>query len=123
MATDQSLTFMPVRLNTLNSNIPISFNLYIQLPHKYLLYVKDGDNVEESRIKGLKKKKVRKLFISDEDEEKYQSFLDKCLSGTLDDETISTEEKAQVVVNVAGEGAENVFEKPTEEKSNMNLLR
>ena len=59
-------------------------------------------------------KKVRKLFISDADEENYQEFLDRCLSGTLNDESISVDEKAQVVVNIADEGAEKVFEKPTD---------
>ena len=111
------MNYVPVRISTLKSHLPLKFNVYVKLPSKYLLYVKNGDEIEKDRIQNLKKKKVRKLFITESDEQNYQEFLDECLSQTMTDENVSMEEKTQVVIGVSETAAQDVYEDPQSAKA------
>ena len=95
------MKYVPVRLTTLKSQIPFTFDVYVKLPHKYLLYVRKGDDIESESKKRLKKKKVKKLYIEDADEEAYQTYLDKCLESYMEDPNATTEDKASFGAGVA----------------------
>lgn len=109
--------YLPVRLKTLKSDIDLGFELYIQLPHKMVLYAKNDSVLEQSRMDALKDKKVRKLFIKDSDEKSYQNFIDRSLSEVMDNADSSTEEKADMIGNISENSAEQIFDKPQERSS------
>ena len=109
--------YLPIRVSTLKSDIKLGFDVYIQLPHKLLLYARGLDDIEAHRIKYLKGKKVRKLFINDNEENKYQEYIDRCLSEAMQDSSISLEEKAGLVVGSGEATAERIFEDPHSKKS------
>lgn len=111
------MKYVPVRLTTLKSQIPFTFDVYVKLPHKYLLYVRKGDDIESESKKRLKKKKVKKLYIEDADEEAYQTYLDKCLESYMEDPNATTEDKASFGAGVAENASEDVYEKPQTEES------
>lgn len=106
------MNFLPVRVSTLVANVPFDFDIYIKLPHKYLLYVKDGDDIDADRLQSLKKKKVRKLFIEDANEQLYQGFLDRVLDAVANDPDASSKDKANVVVGSAETASEEIFTRP-----------
>jgi HD-GYP domain-containing protein (c-di-GMP phosphodiesterase class II) len=72
--------FYPIRLNTLRSNERVSFDVYLKLGAKYLHYTHCQDEMEGPRLKNLKSKGVRKLFIKAEDENTYLSYLEQGLN-------------------------------------------
>lgn len=109
--------YLPIRLSTLRSEIELGFNVYVQLPHKILLYARAIDDLENYRIGYLKKKKVRKLYINDSEEAKYQDYIDRCLNATINDESVSLEEKADLVVGAGEATAERIYEDPHSKKS------
>lgn len=76
--------YYPIRLNTLRSDEKVSFDVYLKLGVKYLHYTHSQDEMEGLRLKNLKSKGVRKLFIRSEDEDTYLKYLEVGLS-TLSD--------------------------------------
>ena len=109
--------FLPIRLSTLKSSIQLGFDVYVQLPHKTLLYARGEDDLEDHRLKSLKKKKVRKLYIHDDQESFYQQYIDRCLQETMNDDSISLEDKASMVVGAGEATAERILEDPHSKKS------
>lgn len=109
--------YLPIRLSTLKSEIKLGFNVYVQLPHKILLYARGNDDIEFHRIGYLKKKKVRKLYINDSEEFKYQDYIDRCLNAAMSDDSVSLEEKADLVVGASEATAERIYEDPHSKKS------
>jgi len=108
---------LPIRVSTLKSDIKLGFDIYVQLPHKTLLYARGQDDIESHRIGYLKNKKVRKLYIDDKDEQHYQDYIDKCLTAAMQDDSISLEDKADLVVGSGEATAERIYEDPHSKKS------
>lgn len=111
------MSYLPVRVSTLKSQVALGFDIYIKLPHKVLLYARGDDDVEQVRLDSLKKKKVRKLFINDDDEAKYQGYIDRCLAEAMNDDSVSVDEKAELVMGAGEAAAERIYEDPTSKKS------
>ena len=109
--------YLPVRLTTLKPDIELGFDLYVQLPHKMVRYVAAEFDIEIERIQNLKSKKVRKLFINDDEEPLYQQYIDRCLDTVMNDANASTEQKAEVVSDASEATAERIMTDPHSEKS------
>jgi HD-GYP domain-containing protein (c-di-GMP phosphodiesterase class II) len=109
--------YLPIRTSTLKKDQKLGFDLFIQLPHKLIHYIRSEDDIEESRLKNLKKKKVRKLYIQEDDEDKYQIFIDRCLETVMNDDSISIDEKSSIVVGASEATAERIMEDPNSKKS------
>jgi HD-GYP domain-containing protein (c-di-GMP phosphodiesterase class II) len=121
-----SNTFVPIQLSTLVGDVPLAFDVYIKVDERCLLYVRTGDDIETDRLKALKKKKVRKLFITGQDEPKYQGFLDSLLLST---EKLNSDQKAGLASGVAENASEVIYRDPksqqaytTAEKAANNLI-
>ncbi len=104
------MSYVPIRLSTLRAQYPYDFDIYINLKSRYVLYIKNGDDIQRDRLSKLKEKKVRQLFINGEDEVKYQAFLDNSLKEISCDKTVSNEEKADMVQGVASSAVEDLHE-------------
>ena len=70
------MTYIPIRIGTLRSDDPVNFDLYIKLGEKFLHYVRESDPLEGERIQKLKEKGVRKLYIDENAEQAYLTYLD-----------------------------------------------
>ena len=111
------MNYLPVRLSTLKPGVSLMFNVYVQLPHKFVLYSREGMDMEQESINRFKKKKVRKLFIEENDESKYQAYLDARLNQAVSDPNASLEEKTEAAVGTAQSASDQVYEKPGEHAS------
>lgn len=80
-------TFYPIRLNTLRYDETIPFDIYVKLASRYIHYSRTNDEMEGERLKNLKDKGVRKLFIKPEDETHYLKYLEKRLERLSDTST------------------------------------
>lgn len=108
---------LPVRVSTLKKDVRLGFSLYLQLPHKTIKYIHDEDSIEQEQIKNLKSKKVRKLYIDDADEPKYQDYMDRCLNEAMNDDSVSVEDKAGMVTDASEANAERIMTDPKSQKS------
>lgn len=109
--------FLPIRVKTLKSDVSLGFELFLKLPHKFILYFDAQDGIDDSRLIGLKDKNVRKLFIRDIDEPLYQNFIDKALNKVLNDKDADITQKAQLISSVSEDACEQIFEGPVSKKS------
>lgn len=106
------MNYLPVRLSTLKPKVPLNFDVYVQLPHKYVMYIRSGMDLEEESIRRFKKKKVKKLHIDEKDEPKYQEFLDSRLNNAINDPNAGLEEKAEAAAGSCANASDKVYEKP-----------
>ncbi len=112
------MEFVPVRLSTLVPDTEFGFDLYIKLSHKYLLYVYAADNLATDRYGSLKKKRLKRLFISSEDEEKYQTFLDRALDMAMSSSSdMKVEDRANVVTGAASDALTEMKKDPGSQKA------
>ncbi len=112
------MDFLPVRLSTLRANMDFSFDLYIKMPHKFLLYIREGDSLDGDRLANLKSKKVRKLFIPSNHEIKYQGFMDQILAAAMDSSSnMETVDRASIVVDTAANSVADFQKNPNSEKA------
>ncbi len=60
------------------------FDVFLQIGNRFVHYTHSSDPVEARRLKNLKSKGVRKLFIKNEDEPTYLRYLEKGLENLAD---------------------------------------
>ena len=86
--------YFPIRLNTLRSDEAVTFDVFIKIGNRYLHYTHQNDTLEAARIKNLKSKGLRKLFILENNEDLYLLYLESGLQG-LSNQAIAIDEKAE----------------------------
>lgn len=104
--------FFPVRLNTLRSNDLVSFDVYVKVGERYIHYIRLMDEMEGARLRSLKSKGVRKLFIRPEHEDAYLKYLEEGLNTLTDKKTDVAERssRANDTLVIAAENAEKTLE-------------
>jgi HD-GYP domain-containing protein (c-di-GMP phosphodiesterase class II) len=67
--------FIPIRVSTLRGDLPISFDVYVRVADKYILYCRQGESFEDKRLQRLKEKKIKQLYIASSSEGDYRRYL------------------------------------------------
>lgn len=116
MAVESShLQFIPVRLNTLRGGDTIRFDVFIRVGEKMIHYLRRAESFDQERLRSLKAKGVRKLFILTQAEPDYLRYLDEGIQ-SLGDGRVLLEERAAVandaLMNLSA-SAERSFESET----------
>lgn len=111
------MIFVPIRTSTLRSNTELSFELFIKIEDRYVLYIKNGDPISKERFDNLKTKKVRQLFIPADQENIYQDFLDNFLKEASQNVMMSSQDKADVVCSASAQTTEQIYKDPSSERS------
>lgn len=110
--------FSSVRTNTLRGGQALPFDIFVAIGEKYILFLRSGDAFEQERFTRLKEKKVKKVFIKVEDEEKYQKFLDSNLNEVLNTASqTSLESKSEIIAGRQAANVEAVMENPEDKKA------
>lgn len=101
------MKYIPVRLNTLRPDQPITFDLYLRIDGKFVHYIRHKDPMEKERIEKLNSKGLKKVFIQEADEKKYHEYLDQSLEDLKADE-MTAKDKALRVKDTLTTQAENI---------------
>lgn len=108
--------FVPIRVCTLRGDLKVDFDAFVQVAGKHILYIRKGDSFEGERLKRLKAKKLRKMFIRPEEEDSYRQYMTQSIEMAYDknsDKSIET--RSQVIQGVQQSAAEDVMENPESE--------
>jgi putative nucleotidyltransferase with HDIG domain len=106
-------SYVPVRVSTLRGDQKISFDLYIQIGTKHILFIRKGDSFEGTRLDRLKERKLRKMFILPDDEPHYRSYIEGNIMRAYDSKSgASIEDRTAVIQGLQQAAAESVFENP-----------
>ncbi|HLW56729.1 MAG TPA: HD domain-containing phosphohydrolase [Bacteriovoracaceae bacterium] len=101
--------FIPIRLSTLQPDIPLGFLLLLKVNNQYIKYILPEDPIDKPRYENLRSKKVKKVYIQSKDERLYQRFIDKCLNF---DENSDVQEMTRVVAGIAADSIESIYAEP-----------
>ncbi len=116
------MAYTPLRISTIKPEKLVNFDLYIFYRETYIKYLENGNSLSDSKYKKLKKQKIAKFFITEEDEGKYQLFLDQILQETLNSETATVDEKVSVIEGAA-ENAVETMQRDPESEASYNIAK
>ncbi len=107
------MMYTPVRISTIRPDGALSFDLYILFKDQYVKYTPKGEMIKNEVHSKLKKQKVAKFFITEEDEVNYQQFLDAVLLETIENPDIAIGEKINVVDDHASHNLTQAYKDPS----------
>lgn len=124
---NEATDYVPFRVSTLRGDQKIDFNAYLRINDKFILYVRRGDSFEGLRIKKLKEKKLKQMFLKPEEEHLYRQYLERNIDMAYDKNSgKSITNRAEIIQGSQQSTAEEVFENPVsavaynEAKANMD---
>lgn len=105
--------FAPIRVTNLRGDQPIEFNAYIKINDRYILYLRQGDSFEGSRLQRLREKKLKQMYIDLTEERKFQSYVSQNQALAFDPLSgKSLEMRCEIIQGIQQSSAEAFFEKP-----------
>ncbi|WP_347358837.1 HD domain-containing phosphohydrolase [Bdellovibrio sp.] len=107
------MDYVSIRVSTLRGDQKIDFNAYVKINDKMVLYLRRGDSFEGDRLKRLKDKKLRKMYILTDEENNYRSYLQRNIETAYDgtgNKDIQT--RADIIQGSQQSNTEEVFENP-----------
>lgn len=108
-----SKEFIPVRTSTLRGDQKINFDLYIHLRERHVLYIRNGDSFEGDRLTRLKEKKLKKMFILEQEEEQYRRYISTNLNMAYESNSgKDIGQRSEIVQGHQQTNAEDVMENP-----------
>lgn len=115
--------YLPVTIEALRPNCPFTFDLYVKVNEKFILYIKAGDDLEKDRlenlkmIQNLKNKNVERLFITQAGQEAFEHFFDDSITEAVESEALQADEKFALIQDIAQTAVEVAFTDPTSQKA------
>ena len=110
--------YLPVRVAMLRGDLPISFDLYVQVNEKFILYIRKGDSFEGNRLDRIREKKLERMFIVKPDEPKFDEYMAKNLERAYSEKSgVAIENRAQIAQGHQQWAAEIVMEDLADERS------
>lgn len=73
---DRFPDYFPISVGTLRGDKKISFDVYIRVGEKFILYCREGDSFEGQRLRRLKEKNLKELFVTKDQEVPYRLYLE-----------------------------------------------
>ncbi|MCK5074509.1 MAG: HD domain-containing protein, partial [Bacteriovoracaceae bacterium] len=114
--------YTPLRINTITPDKVLPFDLYIFYREVYLKYKDNGISLDQVLLQKLKEQKIARFFITDNEEPKYQKYLDEILNNLADNQDISIENKAEITEGVTSNAVEKMQRDPTS-KASFNVVK
>ncbi|MEY4616607.1 MAG: hypothetical protein RJB66_1567 [Pseudomonadota bacterium] len=108
-----AIEYVPFRVSTLRGDQKIDFDAYLKINEKFILYVRRGDSFEGDRIKKLKEKKTKQMFLRPEEEQQYRQYIERNIEMAYDKNSgKSIETRSEIIQGAQQNCAEEVFENP-----------
>ncbi|MFN7727788.1 MAG: HD-GYP domain-containing protein [Bdellovibrio sp.] len=105
------MSHVPIRVSTLRGDQKIEFDAYVKINDKFVLYVRAGDSFEGPRLKRLKEKKLKKMFILETAERNYRRYLSSNIDMAYDSTSGKPlETRAEIIHGAQQSNAEQVME-------------
>ena len=107
------MDYVSIRVSTIRGEQQIDFNAYVKINDKMILYLRRGDSFEGERLKRLKDKKLRKMYILTEEEGNYRQYLQRNIESAYDSKSsVDMQSRAEIIQGAQQNNTEEVFENP-----------
>lgn len=104
---------LKIRINSLHPQRPTTFDLFIRINEKMVLYLKAGDALDAEKIKKLHVSGQEVFFIRESDRLEFKKYV----HTQLNDATLSVKEKALILRESSYALVEELFENPNVNKA------
>jgi putative nucleotidyltransferase with HDIG domain len=115
------MEFVTIRTATLRGDQKLSFDVYLEINHKHITYIRKGDSIESARLQKLKDKNLKKMFIRVDDEENYRKYIMQNIDLALD-KSKPLDTRSEIIQGIQQSNAEAVMEEPQNE-ANYNQAK
>jgi HD-GYP domain-containing protein (c-di-GMP phosphodiesterase class II) len=115
------MDYVSIRVSTLRGDQKIDFDAYVKINDKMVLYVRRGDSFEGQRLRRLKDKKLKKMFIESSHEGQYRDYLQRNIEMAYDSKSnkdIGT--RAEIIHGQQQSNVEEIFENPDSAESYLS---
>lgn len=114
--------YVPIRVSTLRGDKPITFDAYVRVAGKFILFCREGDSFENARLDRLKGKKLNRMYILNEHEAAYKTYMTENIRNAW---TAAAKQnidaRAQIIQGVLQGAAEDLMEDLSND-ANYNVL-
>lgn len=104
--------FSAIELSKLQANRTITFDLYLYVENKYVLYKNRDICISSEDIQRLIDHDKSTLYIHNNDKKNFRNYVEKSLDTLLQSDAIPVEKKAEVLYESAINVVEDVFNNP-----------
>lgn len=105
------MDYVSIRTTTIRGDQKISFNAFMKLDGKMVLYLRKGDSFEGERLNRLIDKKLKKMYILNDEEPFYLDYLKSNLDRAYDiDSSLDQATRAEIISGSQQNNIENVFD-------------
>lgn len=110
----ESSSFFRIRLNTIRPDKITTFDIYVYVDQKHLLYLRAGDRLSDGKIKSMHRKDTGdSFFVKTEDKQMYRDWVREEMNSDL----IDPFEKAKILRESSVALMEDLFENPDVNKA------
>lgn len=108
--TDQ---YFKIRVNSLNPEKPISFDLYIFINGHYVLYLRAGAKLPQDKLATFQKKNTDVFYVLEKDRKAYKEYV----AGMLNDSSLDKKQRGTILKESTFSLIEDLFENPNMEQT------
>jgi HD-GYP domain-containing protein (c-di-GMP phosphodiesterase class II) len=101
------MKFVPVRVSTLRPGVDLLFDVYVEYKDVHLKYRHVQEKFTPEILGQFKAKKIKKVFIPEEQEPLYLKFLDQALN-QLQEKSAKVEDRAEMAQDALRRESENI---------------
>lgn len=101
------MAFVSVRTNTLRPNTKLLFDVYVHYREEHLRYRQVSQAFDDLTIERLKSKKIKKVFIPEEQEPAYLQYLDQSLN-QLQEPSLSVASRAEFAQDTLRQASDTI---------------
>lgn len=107
------MNHVSIRVSTLRGDQKLNFDVFVKINDKFVLYLRRGDSFEGLRLKRLKEKKLKEMFIQISDEINYLSYLKTNIESAYDlSSSKDPSTRSEIIHGELQSNIEEVFEHP-----------
>lgn len=115
------MDFVSIRVSTLRGDQKITFDAYVKINDKMILYLRRGDSFEGARLQRLKEKKLKKMFIEPNDEGHYREYMQKNIEMAYDNSSgKDIQTRSEIIQGQQQSNIEEVFDDPGQAEAYLN---
>ncbi len=104
--------YVPLSLFLLRPNVSLTFNVYIEINDKQVLFVRSGDAIGPDRLDKLIKKDVNRLNIDIADECNLFTFVEQETKRALEEDSVDLDEKNKIISGAVATAVEGMQVNP-----------
>lgn len=103
--------YIPVRVSTFRGDQKITFDLYVRVNGKYILFCRSGESFEGDRLKRIRDKKLTTMYIASIDLPQYEKYIAENIRRAYDSaSTKPIEERGEIIQGIMQSAAEDLIE-------------